>query len=257
MKFNTLNIRSDKSIFYVKMNRPEANNSLNMEMVMELNQVFDILQGNDEYKIIVMEGCSGKFCTGMDFNALIQNETSGAMEESDMTHMYMELLRKISLMNKVVIAKVEGQVLAGGVGICAACDFCIGNEKSQFSLSEILWGLLPSMVIPYLIRKTGYKNAYQMSLTTIPYGADRAKECGLLDEVTDDLDRAIFRISQRVSRLECWAIQNCKEYFRSTWIIDHEMEERAVNKTALLVSDPRVRHNIENYVKYKKFPWEK
>ena len=96
-----------------------------------------------------------------------------------------------------------------------------------------------------------------MSLTTMLYGAAKAKECGLVDEVTEDIDREIRKLVQRVSRLQCWAIQNCKEYFRSTWMIDEEMEQRAVQKTSSLVSDPRVRQNIENYVKYKKFPWNK
>lgn len=256
MEWDTLITRSENSIFYIKMNCPETNNSLNYPLVTELNHVFDLLQENDEIKMVVLEGCNGKFCTGMDFNVIVQNDAQNASEKS-LTQMYMELLRKLSLLNKVVIAKVEGQVLAGGVGLCVACDFCYATESSQFSLSEILWGLLPSMVIPYLIRKVGYKDAYQMSLTTMLYGAAKAKECGLVDEVTEDIDREIRKLVQRVSRLQCWAIQNCKEYFRSTWMIDEEMEQRAVQKTSSLVSDPRVRQNIENYVKYKKFPWNK
>ena len=74
MEWDTLITRSENSIFYIKMNCPETNNSLNYPLVTELNHVFDLLQENDEIKMVVLEGCNGKFCTGMDFNVIVQND---------------------------------------------------------------------------------------------------------------------------------------------------------------------------------------
>ena len=92
-----------------------------------------------------------------------------------MTQMYMDTLRRITLFSKVVISCVDGQVLAGGVGLVACSDLVIATSKAEFGLSEALWGLLPAMVLPYLIRKVGVQKAYFMTLTTIRISVEEAK----------------------------------------------------------------------------------
>lgn len=255
MNYNTLLVKENEGSVTITLNRLAHRNSLNEEMMIELNSVLEIVRTSPEYRVVILEGRDGVFCTGMDFEEVISKEEDGEIEKKGLTRMYMDTLRLLSLMPKVVIASVDGQTMAGGVGLVAASDLVIATPRSQFTLSEILWGLLPSMVIPYLIRRVGFQRAYKMTLTTLPVSASEALDMQLIDELSDNPEESIKRLCRRLIRLDDWAIENMKRYFRKVWIITEQMEEAAMNETFRLVSDPKVITNIENFVKYKIFPW--
>jgi polyketide biosynthesis enoyl-CoA hydratase PksH len=255
MNYNTLQVKESEACITITMNRPLRKNSLNEEMVSELSSVLQIVQTSPDYRVVVLEGHNGIFCTGLDFEEIAVKDTIDNADEMKLTRMYMDILRCFSLMPRVVIAKVDGQVMAGGVGLAAASDLVVATSRSQFSLSEILWGMLPSMVVPYLIRRVGFQKAYSMTLTTLPVSAEEGLRINLIDELSDELDESIRRICMRLTRLDDWAIGNMKQYFRNAWIITEQMETAAVNETSKLVAHPKVRRNIENFVKYKIFPW--
>ncbi len=253
MNYNTLLIKESEAYVTITMNRPSRRNSLSQEMVSELNSVLQIVKTSPGYRVVILEGRDGVFCTGLDFEEIAMEQSN--VDEIELTRMYMNTLRCFSLIPRVVISKVDGQVMAGGVGLVAASDLAIATSRSQFSLSEILWGLLPSMVVPYLIRRVGFQKAYSMTLTTLPIYAEEALRINLVDELSDSPDESIKRLCQRLLRLDDWAIGNMKQYFRNTWIINEKMEEAAVNETSKLVSHPKVRKNIDDFVKHKIFPW--
>lgn len=255
--YNTIILEKRANTYFITFNRINARNSINKEFMDELNSAFDIAEHDCACKIVVLQGKDGVFCTGMDFqqyaDARPENETCAA---KDRTSGFITLIRRISLFPKVIISKVDGQVLAGGVGIVAASDLVFASKRARFSLSEILWGLLPSMVLPYLIRRVGFQNAYRMTLTSLPVGAEEAKIMNLVDEVDDNLDGIINRYSVRLVRIDSDSIKTMKEYFRKLWIISGEMEQTAAAETNMLSASPKVSENIRNFVKYKKFPWE-
>jgi polyketide biosynthesis enoyl-CoA hydratase PksH len=168
----------------------------------------------------------------------------------------MEMLKRLTLIPKVIISKVDGKVIAGGIGLAAASDLVIATPRSQFSLSEALWGLLPCSVIPYLIRRVGYQPAYKMTLTTLPISAIDAYRIHLVDELTDTPDDSIRKLKPRLIRLSDTTILTMKQYFRKMWLITEAMEDVAVSEFSKLISQPTVRENIRNFVEYGQFPWE-
>lgn len=255
MTFRTINVSSSCETMTVQMNRIAQKNAINDVLVDELNTAIESASADPNCKILVLEGGGGFFCTGMDFSNMLEQQDSSVYGE--VTEKYMRLLKNIALAPCCIISKVDGQTLAGGVGLVAASDLVVATPKSTFGLSEAMWGLLPSMVIPYLIRRVGFHKAYTMTLTTANITAEEALQCELVDNVTDDADLVVRRMSQRLLRLQKKTIAECKEYFRSAWIIDSAMESRAVKKTTSLVNDPVVRQNIEDFVKYRIFPWNK
>lgn len=263
LKFDTLDVVIDEDVAVVRLNRPHAANSINEIMLDELHEVLDVL-GDSSVRVILLRGDERAFCTGMDFSAYTtsmadfgQQDSDSAARLSTMTRHYMDLLKKVSLHRCVVVALIEGKVLAGGVGIVAASDYVLATDRSTFGLSEVIWGLLPSMVLPYLIRRTGHQAAYRMTMLSGTMSAQQALAVDLVDECcpTDDLDRALELVVRRLRRMHAPVVPVMKSYFRRISNITDEIEEHAVHTTESRAQDELVQANIANFTRYGRFPW--
>jgi len=151
---------------------------------------------------------------------------------------------------------VEGQVMAGGIGIVAASDLVLANSSSTFSLTEALWGLLPSMVLPYLIRRVGYQTSYHMTLTAETFNTQEAEKVHLVDIAAKNVERSLSRLLQRLTRLQAETIVDLKRYFNQLVPITIKQANIAIQETARLSMQPRVMENIINFVRHQRFPWE-
>ena len=233
------------------LNRPEKRNSINASMLSRFHSVLDELEDDRDLQIIVLRGGSGVFCTGMDLEGVVSNEELSSNESP-----YLSLLKRFTTIEKVVIAEVDGTVMAGGMGLVAASDLVFATTKSTFNLSEALWGLLPAMVMPFLIRRVGFQSAYRLTMTTETISAGDAKAIHLVDELTDDIHNQIQAMSRRLCRLHPQTVSDLKAYFRKMWIVTEEMEKVAIAELARLSREPRVIENITNFVENGEVPWE-
>lgn len=256
--YKTIMVKDNADSLQIVLNRVSKRNSLSDELLTELNAAMDVAEGNEQIKCIVLEGQEGFFCTGMDFEEAVNkfNAQRSDDERQKASSLYMDTLRRFSLTDKVVISKVDGQTIAGGIGIVAASDLVIASPRSTFTLSEALWGLLPACVTPYLIRRVGFQSAYRMTLTTMSATAAEAQRFGLVDEVSEVPDEALRKMRLRLKRVKCSTVAKMKQYFREMWIVDEAMERRAVAELAKLVQDPTVQKNLHQYITSGRFPWE-
>lgn len=244
-----------EGIFTITMNKLKERNSIDSLFIKKFNESVTYLENLDECKVIVIEGQKGFFCIGMDLNAFTQSQDTDE-EIIPLPEEYMMLMKRISRLSKVVIGKIDGQVIGGGVGIAMVCDYIVASPQTVFSLPEAIWGLLPAMVAPYLIRRVGYWQAYKMAITTVPVGADEALKCRMIDEISLDLNKSIIKISKRLCRISPDTVEEIKSFFSEMWIIDKQMELKAVDEITKLAGKKHVIENIENYAKNKTFPWE-
>lgn len=235
----------------IVINRPQQKNSLSMDLVKELRGAIEATLDDKDVKVIIITGINDKFCTGMDFNQCVSGEHG-----SDFTVYYMELLKLISTVSKVVVSEVNGEVMAGGMGLVAASDLAVAVPEARFSLSEAIWGIIPAMVAPYLIRKSGFSQAYRMSLTALPITADQALQNGIVDAVGSNTERETRTLLSRIYRMDCSTIERIKSYYRKIWIIDDDMEKLAARESADVILSDKVQKNIYNFINYKKFPWD-
>lgn len=235
----------------VTFNRPAKRNSLSTPLLERFHQVLDEVGEDEDIRTIIIRGQGGVFCTGMDLEEFQSGEQMSPAENP-----YMALLKRFASMDRIVISVVEGTVMAGGVGIVAASDLVYADSKATFSLSEALWGLLPAMVTPFLIRRVGFQSAYRLTLTTATIGAQEAKQIHLVDEVGDDISSRLQGALRRLGRVHPDTIKELKSYFREMWIIDERMEEYAVAELARLSKEPRIIENITNFVNRGVVPWE-
>lgn len=256
--YKSITVKKQKDVTEIVFSRGDKRNSITMDFLTEINEVLDQEEYDDSCKMILFSGENGYFCTGMDFNSFLTGSNEG--EENSFKNqsqkMFMGLLRRISLYPKIVVSMVEGEVMAGGVGIAVASDLLFASNHSRFSLSEALWGLLPSMVMPYLIRRVGYQSAFRMTLTTLPVDTQQAKEMRLIDDCFTERREMIVKYFPRLLKLNSATVAELKKYMRNLWIIDETTELRAIEKTTELASSETVRNNIDRFVRERKFAWE-
>lgn len=253
--FETLLVDETPWGLTLTLNRPAAQNALNATLLRELREAMDLAERRPAARLVVLQGAPGVFSTGLDFSPPGEGASAAAGAQPGGAD-YMAALKRLSESPKIVIAKVDGRAVAGGVGLVAACDLVIATPRAKFALTEALWGLLPCCVLPFLIRRIGYQKAYAMTLTTRTVEAAEAERIGLADQLHEDPDEALRLLRLRLEKLEEATVRDLKAYFRKNWILDDTLERAAVAEIDRLAATPRVRENIRRYVTEQKFPWD-
>jgi polyketide biosynthesis enoyl-CoA hydratase PksH len=132
----------------------------------------------------------------------------------------------------------------------------IATPDSHFALSEAMWGLLPACVLPFLVRRTGFQEAYRLTLTTDRIGAHAAHSCHLVDLLAPNLEDATRKVLLRLQRIDPQTVLDLKRYFKRMWFLDEVMTRAAVEESARLALEPRIRRNIARFVAERVYPWE-
>jgi len=116
LNYKTLLCEMHKNALYLTIHRPEAKNSINAQLLTDINDALNHAEDNPDIRSIIIRGENNVFCTGMDFKAMVAGNTedfvASPMESSD----YMALLHRFASIPKVNIAEVDGTVMAGGDG---------------------------------------------------------------------------------------------------------------------------------------------
>ena len=253
-RYETLQVRLHSDTCFIRINRPESNNTINDQLIEELGRALDLCE--DETRIVVLEGSPEVFCFGADFKALSQGfESSSHRQGPDPERMY-NLWLRLAAGPYVTIAHVRGQANAGGIGFVAACDVVICEERATFSLSELLFGLMPACVLPFLIRRIGCSKAHYMTLMTEPVGARTAQDWGLVDDVAADSANLLRKKLLRLRRLSKTAVRRYKQYLNTLDDSLAAAKAPALAANIEVFSDKANLDKISRYVRTGQFPWE-
>jgi polyketide biosynthesis enoyl-CoA hydratase PksH len=255
MAFSTLVVKEGFRQLTAQISRPEKANSLNETLIQELHQALDWAEAMPNGRSFVLEGLPGVFCTGLDFQDAAQPANIGS--QTDQASEYFRLLERLPLPPRIVVCRVDGKVMAGGMGLVAASDIVLATSRSEFSLPEALWGLLPCCVLPFLLRRLGYQRAYFLTLTTRTMTAAEALSTHLVDELSENLDDTLRKLALRLNLLDDRVILDLKRYFQQIAGIPPEIEQTAIQEINRLAGQPYVRENISNYIERGVLPWEK
>lgn len=252
MNYQTLRVSVEGGVYRIQLYRPEHKNTINDVLIKEFASVVE--QCEREAKIVIVEGLTDVFCFGADFQSIAESETPSSSASSP-EPLY-ELWLKLVEGSFVSIAHVRGQCNAGGMGFVAACDLVFADESAVFSLSEMLFGLMPACVLPFLIRKIAFQKAHAMTLMTKPVSVNQAYQWGLVDELAADSNALLNRQLRRLNCLDKAAIARYKRYMNSLDTSLRANKTKAIAANLEVFSDQRTRGNIARYVGQGKFPWE-
>lgn len=252
--FDTLKVRLDDDICFVQIHRPEHNNTINDRLIEEFTEVLDACE--EAIKIVVIEGLPEVFCFGADFKAIQEDaEDEGANQEQTPEPLY-DLWLRLSAGPYVTIAHVRGKANAGGVGFVAACDIVLCEEKTIFSLSELLFGLMPACVLPFLMRRIGYAKANYLTLMTQPVTAQQALEWGLVDACEANSENLLRKHLLRLRRLGKDGISRYKKYMNKLNDFPELSKYDALDANIEVFSDEDNVKKITRFVTTGRFPWE-
>lgn len=256
MGYDTLDVTVEDGVCTAVMNRPDAGNTIDARLVEELRAVVARCERDDGAEpvgVLVLRGSADVFCTGGDLDA------AAGRAPVDPEALY-DLWQRLATGPFVTVSAVRGRVNAGGMGFVAASDIVLADRGASFALSELLFGLFPACVLPFLARRIGMQKAHYLTLTTAPVTAETALAWGLADALADahdgGLDALLRRHLMRLRRLGKPAVGRYKRYAAG---LDAELERckpAALAANRALFADPEVQRNIRRYVTEMKFPWE-
>jgi len=235
----------------IRLCRPASGNAIDSALVTALEETLTQCEhGSSSVKMLVIEGSEGSFCSGGDLNATAANQPL------DPARLY-DLWRRLRNGPFISIAAVAGRANAGGIGFVAASDIAIATEMSSFALSEMLLGLYPACVLPFLVSRTGAQTAHVMTLTARAMDAAEACRRGLVDSVEPDLEDALRRLALRFRHHARPALARYKAYRRDqVWDVVESGRDRAIAANRDMFADPSIRANVSRYVATGRFPWE-
>ena len=165
----------------ITMNRPEALNALNDQVLKDLDAVLDAAEANDEVLVLILTGAGRSFVAGADIGQMkdftpVQAKQFGMYGNS--------VFLKLENFPKPVIAAVNGFALGGGCELSMACDIRLASEKAKFGQPEVGLGITPGFAgTQRLPRIVGISKAMELILTAKVIGAAEAKEIGLVSQV--------------------------------------------------------------------------
>ena len=218
-----------------------ASNSFPSSLLQQLTDELQLLNKNENVTIIVLQSEGiGAFCAGASFDELvaISNYEDGSKFFSGFANV-INAMRKCT---KLIVGRIHGKAVGGGVGLAAACDYTFATQKSDIKLSEIAIGIGPFVIEPAVSRKIGKTALTEMALTpTLWKSANWAKEKGLFTEIFDtieELDNRLENYTNELAQYNKEALADMKEVlWEGTDNWDSLLYERAAISGRLVLSD--------------------
>jgi len=252
--YETIKVQFQESICFLQIDRPQADNTISSQLVAECNDVLSACE--ESTTVIVLSGSPEVFCLGADFKAIAGASKKAHERDGGPGPLY-DLWLRLATGPYVTISHVRGKANAGGVGFVAASDIVLADETAQFSLSELLFGLYPACVLPFLIRRVGFQKAHYLTLMTQPISAKQACEWGLVDEYEPLSEALLRRRLRQLRRLSKVAIRRYKTYMSRISAPLQDLKAPAVAANLEIFSDAGNLQAITRYVERGVFPWEK
>ncbi|MGH8004500.1 MAG: enoyl-CoA hydratase-related protein, partial [Limisphaerales bacterium] len=169
----------------VWLNRPDAKNAFQPELIAELSKVFSALASDEKLRVVFLRGKGDIFCAGADMNWMKSSLNFTAAQNVEDAQKLSRMLSTINEFPVPVVGLVQGAALGGGVGLVAVCDHVVAESKTVFGLTEVRVGLIPAVVGPFVIAKIGLSQARSLFLSGERFGAAAALRIGLVHEMTE------------------------------------------------------------------------
>lgn len=180
MKYIQLDPQGD--IVLVKINRPEALNAMNTDVIAELSRTIDIISADESIKVVIITGAGERsFCAGADISYMVNIEPMQAEKYASSAQ---AVINKIERLEKPVIAAVNGFALGGGCELAMACDIRFASSNAKIGQPEVTIGIPPGWGgTQRLMRLVGPAKAKEMIFTGKMVSADEALQIGLVNRV--------------------------------------------------------------------------
>ncbi|MDB5796829.1 MAG: enoyl-CoA hydratase [Paucimonas sp.] len=257
--YQTITVATAGAVASVTLNRPEVRNAFNETTIAEISAAFRKLGADPAIRVIVLAANGRAFCAGADLNWMKKMALYSRDENLADAGLLADMMRIIDLCPKPVVARVQGDVYAGGMGLVAACDIAVVADTAHFCLSEVKIGLIPATISPYVLRAMGATAARRYFLTAERIPAQQALQLGLAHEVVaaDALDSTLDGIVQALLAASPEAIAAAKRLVRDVagQAIDDALVADTVGRIADIRASADGREGVQSFLDKRKPRW--
>ncbi|WP_312167314.1 enoyl-CoA hydratase [Phenylobacterium sp.] len=216
MSYETLIVETTEGVTLIRLNRPEALNALNSQLLAELSAALDAAEADEAVRCLVITGSDRAFAAGADIKEM-STKTYAEMFKQDF---FGASARRIEQFRKPIIAAVAGYALGGGCELAMLCDFIIAAESAKFGQPEINLGVAPGIGgTQRLTRFVGKSKAMEMILTGRMMDAAEAERAGLVSRVvpSDQLIGEAMAAATRIAGQSPLAVMMNKELVETAY----------------------------------------
>lgn len=221
---------------------------LNPQTIAGLRSDLDAALADPVSHVVILLGGDDVFCRGLDLSAVASAEDARTALER-----FAGCLQTVRLGGKPVIGLVRGACVAGGVGLAAACDGLLATTDATFALTELLFGLVPAIILPYLAQRVSAQKLRWMALSAQTLTAGEALQLGLADRVcaSENTSKVLRSWARQLRRVQPSVVGMWK---RMTANLPALPAEEGVQITMERLSDPAVRMGFLEFIESGHLP---
>ncbi|MDD2728453.1 enoyl-CoA hydratase/isomerase family protein [Malikia sp.] len=256
---SNLNIKVEAQRATLTLTRPELRNAFNDEVIAELTQAFTELGAREDVRAIVLAAEGAAFCAGADLNWMRRMADYDRAQNLADAARLAEMLRTIYHCPKPIVARVQGDVYAGGMGLVACCDIALSADSAHYCLSETRLGLVPATISPYVMRAMGPRAAQRYCLSAERFDAAEALRIGFVHEVVpaDQLDTRVDAVVKALLNASPTAVRACKRLLQD--VAQREIDAALIAQTVEAIADIRAstegREGVQSFLQKRQPAW--
>jgi len=260
MTFTKLKLEVQDTVARIWLDQPDARNAFDDIVIAELTQAFTEAGAQPQVKAIVLGANGPAFCAGANLNWMRRMADYTRDENIADAGKLATMLRTIAECPKPTIARVQGDVYAGGMGLVAACDMAVSVDTAWYCLSEVKIGLVPATISPYVLRAMGTRASQRYFLTAERFTAAEAHRIGFVHEVVagaDALDAKVDELVKALTSASPAAVRSCKQLIAD--VDGREIDDALIAKTVESIADIRAsdegREGVQAFLQKRKPSW--
>lgn len=254
-----LSITRQGAVARITLTQPEVRNAFSDEVIAELTAAFIDVGAREDVRVVVLAAEGPAFCAGANLNWMRRMADYSHAQNVEDAGKLAEMLRVMYECPKPTIARVQGDVYAGGMGLVAACDLAVSVDSAHYCLSEVRLGLVPATISPYVIRAMGARAAHRYFLTAERFDAAEALRIGFVHEVvaTDQLDAAVDGWTHAICNASPNAVGVAKRLVQE--VAEREIDAALIAETVRGIADIRAssegKEGVQSFLQKRKPNW--
>ncbi|MEY2621860.1 MAG: 1,4-Dihydroxy-2-naphthoyl-CoA synthase [Pseudomonadota bacterium] len=256
-----LKTQTRQGVHTITLARPEVRNAFNEALISEIRQAFEAAGADPAVRCIVLAAEGKAFCAGADLNWMRRMADYSRDENLQDAGELARMLAAIDQCPKPTVARVQGDVYAGGMGLVAACDMAVSLSGAGFCLSEVKLGLIPATISPYVIRAMGARASQRYFLTAERFDAAQAQRLGLVSEVVAteaELDAQVQAWCLALVQASPNALRACKQLLRD--VTGRHIDAALIAHTVAGIADIRAsaegKEGVQSFLQKRQPAWQ-
>jgi len=225
-QMSSIILKIEQNIGYIMLNRPEVFNSFNRDMALEMQSALDTCANDKAVRVIVIKGEGKAFCAGQDLKEVTTPELMPGFRKILEEH-YNPIIERIRMIDKPIVAAVNGVAAGAGANIALACDIVVASENAAFIQAFSKIGLVPDSAGTFFLpRLIGFQKASALMMLGDKVNAKDAFEMGMIYKFypTALFDEEIEKLAATLSQMPTHAIALTKKLLNKSMVNDLQQQ---------------------------------